>query len=422
MHLMGIGALTPRSTPGCCASILKPRRVVGSSIAGALANPIGSRPFHELAKPGDSVAILVSDATRACPTDLMLSPLVEQLGRAGVGQEDVKIVFGLGTHRRHTAGEQARLVGERIFVGLQCLDTDPSQVTHVGTTSRGTPIEVFEPVTDARLRIALGAVEFHYFAGYTDGGKALVPGVCSANTISHNHAMMVQSGSRPGVLEGNPVREDIEEGAGLIGVDFLLNVVLDGSRNVVGATAGDVVEAHRVACSLVDGIGKIALEGPSDIVLVGAGGYPKDINLYQAQKSLSLAATAVRRGGVIIWVAECVEGFGNVTFQDWLLGGTPSETLERIERTFVLGGHKAAAVARVVEHASVWLVSALPEEMVRGCGLTPYSSIGSALHDAIEIMGVGASVVVIPDGTSVLPSIGQGASARDGGSASETRH
>lgn len=381
---------------------LEPRRSAVDPIRLALAAPIGSPPLHSLLHNGQSIVIVTSDITRPCPTHLMLPPIMEELALAGIPDGDVTVVFGLGTHRAHTLEEHAQLVGPEMLARLRCVDSDPAQMVSVGTTSRGTPVEVFRPVLEADVRIALGNVEPHYFAGYSGGAKAIVPGVCSANTIQHNHAMMVEPNACAGVLDGNPVREDIEEGASLVGIDFILNVILDSEHRVVMAAAGHPVEAHRWACRAVDYLSKVAVEQLADVVLVSAGGFPKDINVYQAQKALDSAAAAVRPGGVIVWVAECAEGLGNAVFEEWLVGADPDDILARIQRQFVLGGHKAAAMARVLKRASVFLVSALPPDVVSECGMTPYSNVESALQDALAQSGLDSFVVILPEGASVL--------------------
>jgi nickel-dependent lactate racemase len=369
----------------------------------ALANPIGCHPLREHDFSGKSVAIITSDVTRPCITDRLLPPLMIELERSGVKDRDVMVVFGLGIHRSHSPMERSSILGEDMYSRLTCVDSDPTQVTEVGLTSRGTPVEVFEPVAKADIRIALGSVVMHYFAGYSGGYKALVPGVCSARTVRHNHAMMVKPQARASILEGNPVREDIEEAASIIGLDFIINVVLDHKHDLMAAFAGHPLHAHRKACQMVSQISQVPFRSPADIVIVGSGGYPKDINLYQAHKALDNAAKAAKKGGLIIWIAECPEGFGNLTFEEWLVGLTMQQILDLIQKDFVLGGHKAAAIVKVLRQASVWLVSSLPPAKVHACGLTPYNDLNRAIEDAIKLRGPKARIIVIPDGSSVLP-------------------
>lgn len=388
---------------GIEATVVAADRCGSDPICLALAAPIGCRPLRELVRPGMRPVIVTSDITRPCPTAAMLGPVLDELAQGGVGAADVTVVFGLGTHRKHTPAEQAQLLGEHCG-RVRCCDSDPDDTVQVGVTSRGTPVEAFRPVVEADFRIALGVVEHHYFAGYSGGYKALVPGVCSARTIQRNHAMMTDSGARLGVLEGNPVREDIEEAAALIGLDFILNAIMQHGH-VCLAAAGHPVHAHRWACRALDYLSMAPAGEPADVVVVGAGGYPKDINMYQAQKALDNAAVAVRENGIIIWVAECPEGLGNATFESWMLNSDPDTILARICEQFVLGGHKAAAVATVQKRAAIWLVSGLPGSVVRACGMTPYEDAGRALADALDRCGPNARITVIPDGATVVPRV-----------------
>jgi nickel-dependent lactate racemase len=220
--------------------------------------------------------------------------------------------------------------------------------------------------------------------------------------------MMVRPEAVAGRLEGNPVRTDIEEGVAMLGVDFILNVLADGNHRIVGAVAGEVTAAHHQGCKMVAQRGTVPVPEKADIVLVSAGGYPKDVNLYQAQKALDNAAHAVREGGIIILVAECSERYGNRTFETWMREArSPDELLARIQREFVLGGHKAAAVASVLKRARVYLVSGLPAESVQRCGLVPFNDVGEATEIGLGEVGPEASVIVLPQGGSILPVVNE---------------
>jgi len=375
-------------------------------IRSALARPIGSPPLAELAHPGQRVAIITSDITRPCPSARLLPHVLAELGHAGVKDDDVSVIFGLGSHRRHTPQEQVRLVGEEIYRRVRCLDSDPADLESVGTTSRGTPVAVFRPALEADLRVGLGVIEYHYFAGYSGGYKALIPGVCGLETIRHNHCMMTQAGAFTGNLDGNPVRADLEEAGALIGVHFILNVILDEASQIVNAVAGDPIQAHRQGCVALDAFGRACLNCPADVVVVSAGGFPRDINLYQAQKALENARHIVRPGGVIILVAECPEGAGHRVFQEWMRDpGGPDAIIARISRQFVLGGHKAAAVAMAMKQAAVYLVSSLSPEDATCMGFRPFSDLNTAFQAALAQGGPGATVIVMPEGGSVLPTV-----------------
>jgi lactate racemase len=249
-----------------------------------------------------------------------------------VPAEDVMVVLALGLHRPMTEAEMEAAVGSEVFRRVPVVNHDPADCLHLGVTSTGTPVEIYRPLVEADFRVCLGNLELHYFAGYSGGAKAVLPGCASRTTLNANHALMVRPEARAGRLAGNPVRADIEEGVALLGVDFILNVVMDGHR-LAGAVAGDVTAAHRRGCELVAARGIVEIERLADVVLVSAGGYPKDLNLYQAQKALDNAAYAVRDGGVLILAAECPEGLGNRTFEVWLTGATPDELLARIQQS-----------------------------------------------------------------------------------------
>ena len=371
----------------------------------ALEEPVSSPRLKDIVRSGQEVVIVTSDITRPCPSHLMLPPLLAELKAGGITDDGVTIVFAMGIHRSHTQEEQIRLVGEDIWSRVRCVDSDPRQVVLVGRTSRGTAIEVFEPVVAADVRIAMGNVEPHYYAGYSGGAKALVPGVCSINTVDQNHAHMVEPGARIGQLEGNPVRVDIEEGAELIGLDFILNVILDDQKQIVAAVAGHPLYAHRKAAQMVEDLHGIDVPVLADIVIVSPGGYPKDINLYQAHKALHTAAIIVRPGGTIIWVAECKDGFGQPVFEDWLSGSEPEVILDQISKKFVMGGHVAASVTRIKRHAGIFLVSQLSPEAVSQCGMRPFASLDSALQAAKAEQGAGARILVLPQGSAVVPRL-----------------
>lgn len=375
-----------------------------AAVRAALAHPIGTQRLRSLARPGQKVVVITSDLTRPCPSTQLLPLVLDELAAAGVPETDVTVVVALGLHRRMTDRELEAAVGPDVYQRVDVINHDPSDTVYLGKTPIGTPVAFFRPVVEADLRVCLGNLELHYFAGYSGGAKALFPGCASAATVTANHAMMVRPEAVAGRIEGNPVRADIEAGASLLGIDFILNVIVEGHERIVGAVAGEVTAAHQEGCRMVAQRGVVKIPKKADIVLVSAGGYPKDVNLYQAQKALDNASHAVRPGGIIILVAECREGLGNRTFETWMReASSVDDVLARIQREFVLGGHKAAAIAAVLKQARVLLVSALPAETARCCYLEPFDDLESALQTALGAMGPAAGVIVMPQGGSVLP-------------------
>jgi len=375
-------------------------------IARALREPVGSPRLREIVHPGETVAIITSDVTRPMPTAKVMPQLLDELYAGGVRPEDITLVFALGSHRKQTEEEHRKLAGERAFREIRCIDSDPDDCVSFGVTSYGTPVDITRTVAEADRRICLGNIEYHYFAGYSGGAKAIMPGCSTRAAIQANHSRMVLPQCCAGSLENNPLRKDIEEAGGMVGIDFILNVVLSEHKEILKAVAGDVTLAHREGCAFLDQLYRISLPGAADIVLVSQGGAPKDLNLYQTQKALDNAKHAVKDGGIIILIGSCREGLGEKTFEEWMTTAPTAHSLiERIGREFKLGGHKAAAIAMVLERAEVDLVSELDADFVRSLFLIPQPSAQAALDHAFAKLGPDARVLSMPYGGSTLPHI-----------------
>lgn len=371
----------------------------------AMENPIGTGRLKSIVKPGERIVIITSDITRPVPSNLMLPVVLEELEAAGVSRDDITIVFALGSHRKHTEAEKRHLAGDWVYESYRCIDSDPSDCVYAGTTSFGTHVDIFRAVYEADRCICLGNIEYHYFAGYSGGAKALMPGVSSLRAIQANHSKMLMEGARIGELSANPIRLDIEEAARLVHIDFILNVVLDENKQIVKAVAGHYIEAHRAGCEFLDSFYKVRIREQADIVVASAGGYPKDINLYQAQKALDNAAHAVKPGGVIILVASCSEGYGSEVFKRWIEGAdAPEDLIDGIRKRFELGGHKAAAIAKVKTVCDIYLVSDMPEDMARKAFMKPYSSLQKAYDDAAGSLKE-RKTIIMPYGGSTLPVV-----------------
>jgi len=377
-----------------------------AEVRRALENPIGTERLSEIVHPGEKIVIVTSDITRPMPTKVVLPPLLDELYAAGIPKEDITLVFAIGSHRKHTPEEREKLAGERAYREIRCVDSDPTDCILMGHTAAGTPVEITRVVAEADRRICIGNVEYHYFAGYSGGAKAIMPGVSTRAAIQSNHRMMVRPECCAGALETNPLRMDLEEAGDICGIDFIVNVVLSEHKEVLFAAAGDVRAAHRAGCRYLDRLYLKELPKAADIVLVSQGGAPKDLNLYQTQKALDNARHAVREGGIIILIGSCKEGLGEKTFEEWMTTSeSPEAMIERIGRDFQLGGHKAAAIAMTLKKAQVWLVSDLPDDFVRSIFLTPQPSVQEALNLSLAELGTNASVLAMPYGGSTLPRI-----------------
>lgn len=379
------------------------------------------RSGHD-AKP--TVAIAVSDSTRPVPNDAILRPVIARLVACGFEQSHVKVIVACGRHRLPREDE-ARLLANPASIGsAQFLvhNTDEGETVFLGVTSRGTPVNINKDFALADLRIVTGMIEPHQFAGFSGGAKAAVIGLGNEATIGHNHSLLLQEGARAGIFAGNPVRDDIEEAARLVGVHFVVNVVMGPGRRILRAFAGAYPEAYMEGVEFARRLFSVPFRSSCDIVVASCGGYPKDINLYQAQKALAHIEPLVKPGGVIVLLAECPEGIGDEKFQWWIRESaarecsttekasttagsamTPESILDRFrEDGFQLGVHKAFLLARTMAKAKVFLVSSLPESLAKGLGFEPFSHANRALHAALARLGRAVKVAVVPQGTGMI--------------------
>lgn len=374
------------------------------AVRQALAHPIGSPGLDEIIHPGEKIVIITSDISRPMPTWDVMPSLLDALYAAGARAQDITLVFARGSHRGHTEEERRHLAGERAWKEIRCIDSDPDACIHLGETRRGTPIDIMEIVAKADRRICVGNIEYHYFAGYSGGAKALFPGTSTPQVIQANHSMMVDERAHAGNMDTNPLRQDIDEAAAVCGIDFILNVVLDEHKKIIHAVAGDVKEAHRAGCRYLDSLYAVEIPERADIVIVSQGGAPKDANLYQTQKALDNSKHAIKDGGSIILVGACQEGMGSAIFEEWMTqAGRPEDLIERIRKNFKLGGHKAAAIAQILKRADIRLVSEMDPNFVRSIFMEPYESLAPAFADAMRAQGPDAKVIVMPYGGSTLP-------------------
>lgn len=379
-----------------------PARDWGCHCRAVLDAPTGAARLRDQVGTGSRVAVIVNDNTRWANTPAFLPILLGKLLAAGVRDRDLVVTFATGAHRPLSRGEQEALVGaEARALTLVNHDCRAQDLVYLGTTRRGTPVHLNRAVAAADLRVLTGSIVPHFFAGFGGGRKALVPGVAGYATITANHRLMLLPGAETGRLRGNPVHEDLVEAAGLCGPSFLFNVVLDGER-LLGAFAGDLVAAHVEGCRLAARLAWAHLERPADLVVASAGGLPYDLNFYQAQKALDNAARAARPGGAVLLVAACGEGWGSEAFVRYMRSYPDRASVERaLTEEFVLGGHKAYAVRRVLEHCRVYLCSDLPAAEVRALGMLPVTSVEEVV--AAESPAV---TCLIPLASKTVPEVG----------------
>ena len=375
-----------------------------NEVRRALANPIGSKKLKKLVSSQDKIVILASDITRPSPSSVLLPLIIEELKEAGVSNNQITIVFGLGVHRKQTEEEKKKLVGKDIYSKIKCIDHDIDSCVRIGTTKRGNEVFIFKEILDADFVIATGNLEYHYFAGFSGGAKALAPGVCGRETIANNHKHFLEPGAQAGKIEGNPIREEIEEIGEMIDINFMVNAVLNSHKKVVKVVAGDVTKAHREGAEYINNIFGVKIGNLADIVIASPGGYPKDIDLYQTHKAMENAKLAVKKGGIIIVVGECRDGLGEKKFAEALNGKlSPYELIEELKNNFILGRHKASRVAKIHLDSEIYLISNLVDEIKKKLFIKNYSSLKEAFLNALKIQGEKAKILVMPYGGSTLP-------------------
>jgi len=397
-----LGSIEPKEKPGVADG--------NAEIERALREPLGSKTLGEIVKPEHKVAIVVDDVTRPAPSHLMVPPILGELNEAGVKDGNMTVIFGCGTHRAVKREEAIRLLGEEIFNRVKTLSHDcrAKDLVHVGTTQKhGNKVYLNRVFAEADVRILTGDIGFHYYAGYGGGRKSVLPAVSGEETIKHNHAMILHPNAKTGVLEDNPIHEDMMETARLAKVDFVLNVVTNSKGEVVRAFAGDLEQVFYEGVKLVDEMYRVQVDRKADIVIVSSGGYPADVNLFQAYKGVDSALEIVKRGGVVVLVAECPEGHGNEVFYDWMVKFNDLKAVEReIKRNFVLGGHKAYYLLKALQNHQIILVSSMPDYYASNIfKVKTARAVNDALNDAFRIAGANAKVWVMPYGNFTHPEV-----------------
>jgi nickel-dependent lactate racemase len=402
------------------AVVLVPERVApladsAAALRAALEQPIASPPLSKIAHAGQKVTIVVSDITRPVPNAVILSPILETLEAAGVARDDVTIVIGTGLHRPSRDDERERILGAEISAGYRVIDHDArdrAAHTFLFTTPRGVDVWVNRAYMDADLRILTGFVEPHLFAGYSGGGKALMPGICGAEAIMANHdaRMIGHPKATWCTTEGNPIFEEMRDVALKTQPSFTLNVTLDEHKRITGVFAGELVAAHEAAMAQAARQAVRPITHLYDIVVATNMGYPADLVLYQSVKGMSVAAQACAAGGAILLVAECREGLGGGEYVDMLHSEmSPRALLDRIELApaAVFDQWQVQVQAMVQARCDVWLHSTLDRATVESAHLRYAPDVDGTLARLIGekrvALGREPTVCVLPYGQLTVP-------------------
>jgi nickel-dependent lactate racemase len=387
----------------------------------ALDHPIDAPPLREILKPSDKVVIIVPDITRVWQrSNLTLPILMDYLNQAGLEDSQISIINGLGAHRQNSEEEFAELCSEEVCKRVRIVNHnayDTANMVELGTTSRGTQVAVNRLVAEADRVILTGGVIYHYMAGFGGGRKGILPGVSSLKTIQQNHLRCltdeVGGGTNPstatGITSGNPMHEDMMEAAAFVNPDFLVNVVPNIEGEITEIFTGNWVSAWQQACQMAVRIFGVPIESQADIVIASAGGYPKDINLYQSQKTIDNAVYAMRPGGVAVILAQCPLISDPPEFFDWFRYSDIPSLESAAREKFLISGWLAIRQMEYKNQGTIILVTENENmEIARKAHVEPVTSINAALELAYQKCGtLTPKITIMPQGANTFPIIGE---------------
>ena len=397
----------------------EPVQDISGAIKETLDHPIGTPPLRELAKPGDRACIVFTDITRACPDHLLVPALLAELEKAGVRDEDITLLCGIGMHRPSTQEEKVTKLGADIVARYRVIDNEPQNpaaLVDLGVTPGGVPVLLHRAVVETDLLIATGIVEPHQYAGYSGGRKTVAVGAAGEALIAHTHgpAFADNPDTRLGKIEGNPFHEAVTEASRRAGLRFILNVVLDDDKHILRVTAGDPELAFHDLVNFAKSIYEVSIPQQYDIAIGGVG-FPKDANLYQASRAPSYLffapVSVVRKGGFFIIPARCEEGAGaGVGEQRFLAAMRDAPNVQFIlddarKNGYPPGQQRAFVMAKVLEESNVVIVGSECPDLVAACKMIPAATMEEAIALASAKLGSACDVLIVPHAMLTLPII-----------------
>jgi lactate racemase len=392
---------------------------VTAAVSSALLHPIDSPPLREVVRSGEKVVLTVSDITRAWQRmDLILPIILDELNAAGVSDQNITILIVVGGHRQNTEEEFRTLCGEAVCRRVRVLNHDAwddANMVYMGKTSRGTEVFVNRLITEADRVIMTGGIVYHYMVGYGGGRKSILPGCSSIKTIRQNHLQALGpnlgDGSNPnsisGKTRGNECHEDMMEIAAFVKPDFIINMVPTSEGKLAGIFAGNWISAWQEGTKLVDEIYGVEIPAKADIVVTTAGGYPKDINLYQTGKTMDNACYAVKKGGVVILLSECPDIYEPMEFSDWFKHGDTKKVEKVLRDNFTIPGWVAFKEMECSDIATFIMITKKEnKELVSKANMIPVETMEEALKIAYEkCAGDKPQFIVMPQGANTVPLI-----------------
>jgi len=396
-NLMGV--FRPRSVPGVSDE--------SKAVRDALLDPIECEPLPEIAKGKNRIVIIATDVTRPTKDRVIVPTILDVLAQAGVREERIKVIIGRGQHREMTQEEIERKVGKKVFDRVEVVQHDPDgEVVDLGVTRKGNRILVNSEVVRADLKISTGNIVPHRYAGFGGGAKSILPGVCGRQTIYRNHLYVVEGKSGPGVLEDNPIRMEMDEVAAVVGLDFIVNTVMNSEGRIVKVLAGHFLKAHGEGVRFARDLLGVRLPSKAEIVV--SSGSPMDINFYQASKALEMGDRAVADGGTFILASPCYEGIGDKDLYRFLTLKSAWEILSELREPKPTTNLVSAVIAYLMARARerieiVWVSDGLKREQVEAMGFKKSESVQTAVNRSLERSGKQCRVAVFPQGPITLP-------------------
>ena len=392
---------------------IEPIKDIRGALLGALDAPIDSLPLSDVASKASSIVIVVSDMTRYWMRQDIIVPLIVEylVDKCGKSYSDLEIVIATGTHVGGSEEDLRTLVTSGIFDKVKTVNHDcrAEDLVYLGTTSYGTPVKINKDAAEADLVICLGAATYHVMAGFGGGRKSILPGISALETIKHNHAYSLAPDkfiTNPeignGILDGNPLNEDMLEAAAMMRNLFMINLVTDAEFRLASIFAGHWRTSWERACDDVRRIYTVPIKEKADVVITSCGGFPKDESLYQGTKAVDNVISALKDGGTLILLLEGRNGGGSPDYFDWIGPLVDGSFEKELRDNFTVGGYIFFLNCEQASRFNILMYSSIPAETVKPMGIKAYDDLDKLMADAdLE----GKSIYVIPTGSTVLPAV-----------------
>lgn len=379
------------------------------AVHSALENLLGNVKWADLAR-AHSVAVAVNDKTRLVPHEHLLPPLMDRLAALGIPDSAITFYVAVGTHPPMTPDEFPDILPDEILTRYRVVSHDSENdnlLIHAGETARGTPVWINRSYAQSNVKIVVGNIEPHQFAGFSGGVKSAAIGLAGLETINKNHALMTHPDSLLGMYDTNPARQDIEEIGEKLVIHLAVNAILNQSRQLVRVLAGEPKAVMQAGIPLARQLCQVGVKSEYRLVISAPGGNPKDINVYQSQKGLAHAALITRPGGTVILAAACPEGTGSPHYEEWMLGKRSyAEVLQKFnDEGFRIGPHKAYQIARDASLVRLLFCTDMDQDLARALLLNPICDLQTAVDLALADLQPGERIGILPHASSTIPYI-----------------